>query len=176
MLPPPLTGCANSAASVIIPELLPPDAFLIRYAANLDLGDSFVNITNTGANAAPLLGPGFGSSAGNLCANVSRRTSNDLLNTTLTGVIPASAIIKVVASLPDTNLASGGILAWGTTVHQAPRAGLLGVSETPFRSGTLTAAEPASIRGRCAAILGNGSGFGVCKSCRAGALGGSGQQ
>jgi hypothetical protein len=50
---------------------------------------------------------------------------------------------------------------------KSPRA----ISEA-FTPSTLSAGEAASIGGRCAAILGNGSGFGICNSCRAGALGG----
>jgi len=44
--------------------------FQVRYAANLNAGESYINITNTGANGAPLLGPGFGFTSGNICANV----------------------------------------------------------------------------------------------------------
>ena len=32
----------------------------VRYAANLDEGESHINIINTGANGAPLYGPGYG--------------------------------------------------------------------------------------------------------------------
>jgi len=49
------------------------------------------------------------------------------------------------------------------------------VTETAFSPATLSAGELASLGGRCASILGNGSGFGVCASCRAGALGASNQ-
>ena len=42
----------------------------VRYASNLTLSDALVNITNTGANGAPLFGPGFGAAAGNICVNV----------------------------------------------------------------------------------------------------------
>jgi len=53
--------------------------FQIRYAANLNIGESYINITNTGANGAPLLGPGvngtggsngFVTPVGNICVNV----------------------------------------------------------------------------------------------------------
>ena len=46
------------------------DPFQISYAANLNQGESYINLANTGANGAPLLGPGFGVTAGNICANV----------------------------------------------------------------------------------------------------------
>src|SRR5581483_12215874 len=44
--------------------------FQVRYAANLGLGESYINIVNTGANGAPLLGPGLGAATGNICVNV----------------------------------------------------------------------------------------------------------
>jgi hypothetical protein len=64
--------------------------------------------------------------------------------------------------------------AWGTTIHNAPPGvTAYNVTETPFTPATLSAGELASLGGRCAAILGNGSGFGICRSCQAGALGAS---
>src|SRR5947209_18225501 len=43
--------------------------FQVRYASNLTIADSVINVTNTGANGASLNGPGIGS-AGNICVNV----------------------------------------------------------------------------------------------------------
>ena len=40
----------------------PPDAYQIRYAAHLDIGDSVVNLTNTGTLS--------GSDQGRICVNV----------------------------------------------------------------------------------------------------------
>lgn len=201
-IPPPPPGvCTNSAAAVVFPTEgpVPVDSFLVRYAANLNRGDSVINVTNTGLNGAPLLGPGFGSTVGNICVNVytfspdeqlisccsclvtpnalaSFSVNDDLLKTTLTGVIPTSAVVKLVGSIPGTGALAGGMAAWGTTIHGAPVAGTFGITETPFRPGRLSPSELASIRGRCATILGNGSGFGVCRSCRTGALGAANQQ
>jgi hypothetical protein len=186
--------------------------FQVRYAANLTLGESYIDITNTGANGAPLLGPGFGGASGNICVNVyafdpgeelisccsclvtpdqtvNLGVNRDLTVKTLTGVVPSSVTIKVLATLAGTagsgsscnNSAAmvqnpatvivSGMAAWGTTLHAAP-AGGVATTETAFTPSTLSAGETASIGGRCAAILGNGSGFGVCNSCRAGGLGG----
>jgi hypothetical protein len=194
--PPPPTVCSNSAAAVDFPLQgpVPENAFLVRYTANLDKGDSVIDVTNTGLNGAPLLGPGFGASAGNICVNVyafspdeqlvsccsclvtpnglaSLSVRDDLLAKTLTGIVPTSAVVKLVGSLPGTRTLAGGMGAWGTTLHAAPPAGTLGLTETPFRPATLSPGELASITGRCASILGNGSGSGVCRSCRLGALG-----
>ena len=38
--------------------------FQVRYASNLTVGDSVINITNTGANGNNLFGPGYGGPAG----------------------------------------------------------------------------------------------------------------
>jgi hypothetical protein len=198
--PPPTGNCNNSAATVVFPAAgtpLPEGAFLIRYVANLDQGDSFINITNDGLNGAPLQGPGFGSQAGDICVNVytfspdeqleaccscpvtpnalaSFSVNIDLLGTTLTPVKPTSAIIKLVGSLPGTNTLAGGVLAWATTLHLAPPVGeapALAATETPFTPGTLSAAELTSITGRCASNIANGSGFGICAVCRNTGLG-----
>lgn len=124
---------------------------------------------------------------------VSLSVVSDLVSNTLTGLRPNSVVIKLVstaagptftgtactnsaATAGDANtfpLASG-VLAWSTTLHvQAvgPPA-VLGLTEVPFRSASLSREELASITGRCTAIIGNGSTFGVCRSCRAGGLGG----
>lgn len=187
--------------------------FQVRYAANLTLGESYINIVNTGANGAALLGPGFGTQAGNICVNVyafdpaeelisccsclvtpdqvvSLGVLRDLTVKTLTGVQPTSVTVKLLATLAGPNGAlSGnvcnnsaanvgatttgvaGLAAWGTTLHATPVAGTVATTETAFTPSTLSAGEAASIGGRCASILGNGSGFGICNSCRAGALG-----
>jgi len=184
-------------------------AFQVSYAANLNVGESYVNVSNNGLNGAPLLGPGFGGAVGNICINAytfspdeqlisccsclvtpnglaNLGVNRDLTSKTLTGVIPTSAVIKLVASLAGTggtgtsctNSAatvtaaqlSGAQVAWSTTIHGDPSAGFR-VTEKRFSAGSLSAGELASITGRCAAILGNGSGFGVCRSCAAGALG-----
>jgi len=194
--------------------------FQVRYAANLNLGESYIDITNTGNNGAPLLGPGFGGASGNICVNVyafdpgeelisccsclitpdqtvNLGVNRDLTVKTLTGVVPTSVTVKLLGTLAGTGgsgssctnsaaqvqLAAttivGGFTAWGTTLHvyspppAAPAAGTYFGTETAFTPSTLSAGELASIGGRCAAILGNGSGFGVCNSCRAGALGAS---
>jgi hypothetical protein len=187
----------------------------VRYAANLNIGESYIDITNTGANGAPLLGPGFGGASGNICVNVyafdageelisccsclvtpdqtvNLGVNRDLTVKTLTGVQPTSVTVKLLATLAGTggsgssctnsaaqvqNAATvivSGMTAWGTTLHAAPTTPVTyATTETAFTPSTLSAGELASAGGRCASILGNGSGFGVCNSCRAGALGGS---
>jgi hypothetical protein len=185
--------------------------FQERYSANLNLGESYIDITNTGANGAAVLGPGLGAASGNICVNLYAfdqseelvsccsclvtpdQTVNlgvvaDLTSKTLTGVIPTSVTVKLLATLAGTggtgtgtvcnNSAAAtapspvtGMTAWGTTLHTQGTG--TATTETPFTASTLSSGELASITGRCAAIIGNASGFGICTSCRAGALGGS---
>jgi hypothetical protein len=188
--------------------------FQVRYASNLNVGDSVINITNTGANGASLFGPGFGGAAGNICVNVyafspdeqlisccsclvtpnglvSLSVQNDLISNTLTGVRPNSVVVKLLSTLAGTggsgtsctnsaastaNAIVPGLLAWGTTIHATnPVAGTgpYSTTETGFRPATLSGGELASITNRCTNIIGNGSTFGICRSCRVGGLGAS---
>jgi hypothetical protein len=71
---------------------------------------------------------------------------------------------------PDPVLLARGLVAYGTT-PQPVGTGAYSAVEHTFVPSTLSVEEYESITGRCASILGNGSGFGVCNSCRSGALG-----
>ena len=207
--------------------------FQVNYAANLQIGESFINVVNTGANGAATLGPGFGP-VGNICVNVYAFTPDEqlvsccsclvtpnglvhlgafasLASNTMTpgaGYLPGfnaangtgGLVIKLVSTIaggaaaggastnctnsaasltaPTTALATG-MVAWRTTVHNAPATPVPGapgvgynVTESAFIPATLSAGETASISGRCASIIGNASGYGICKGCTAGALGG----
>lgn len=95
--------------------------FQVRYVANLNVVDSLVNMSNTGANGAMPFGPGIGPQAGNICVNVyafspdeqmvgccschitpnglaSLSVYNDIRAITLTGLTPNSMMIKLVAT------------------------------------------------------------------------------
>ena len=197
---------AAASASIFI-----GDPFFVNYGANLSAGESYISITNTGTNGAMLNGPGFGAPSGNICVNVYAfdpaeeliaccsclitpdQTVNlgfnrDLTARTLTGVIPTSVTVALIANLAGTGgsgtsctntaatttaatLASG-MAAWGTTLHPMPTGGFA-TTEKAFTKATLGAGELASLTGRCASVLGNGGGFGVCNSCKFGALGSS---
>jgi hypothetical protein len=199
-----------SAAALAQNPITADAPFQVSYAANPAAGESYINIINTGANGAALLGPGFGGAAGNICVNVyafapdeqeisccsclltpnsvaNLGVNRDLTSTTLTGVVPTSVVIKLVATLAGTggtgtsctNSAATpgtpvkGLVAYGTTPQ--PVGTVYKAAEHTFVPSTLSGGEYASITGRCASILGNGSGFGVCNSCRSGALGASKQ-
>jgi hypothetical protein len=123
-------------------------------------------------------------------ALVSLSVQNDLIANTVTGVKPGSVVVKLLASVASsaqtavscirsaaevnnpvgTDLPTPGLLAWGTTVHPAVGGGYA-TTETAFTPATLSAGEEASIVYRCLNIIGNGSTFGICSSCRAGGLG-----
>jgi len=117
----------------------------------------------------------------------------DLISNTANGVKPTSITIKLLASVPAggasattcatqaatvtaTQLVSG-MVAWATTLHypfNEPNQNTNFVStETPFTNSARSAGELASLTGRCASILGNLSGAGICTSCHNGALGAS---
>jgi uncharacterized repeat protein (TIGR01451 family) len=206
------TAAAATATLVVFPTA--DASFQIRYSANLNLGESYINIANDGASGASLLGPGLGGALGNICVNVYAfdpseelvsccsclvtpdQTVNlgvvaDLTSKTLTGVVPTSVTVKLLATMAGTNgsgtgtvcnnsaagpistanIVPSGLAAWGTTLH-AQGTGT-STTETPFTASTLSSGELSSITGRCAAIIGNASGFGICTSCRSGAQGGS---
>jgi hypothetical protein len=172
------------------------DAFQIKYAANLNIGDSFVDFTNSGATVANGVSQ-------NLCINlytfdpaeeliscctcsvtpnglVSLSVMKSLISNPLTPAVPTSVVIKAVASTGVCNASAvtafaHGLLAWGTTLHQntSTAAPSYSVTETAFSQADLTAAELNHITSTCAFIQGDGSGFGICKGCTPGGLGAS---
>jgi len=173
----------------------PDDALQVRYATNLAIGDSVVNITNTGT------------SGGNLCANIytfdpaeelvsccsctitpnglqAISVLRSLISNTLTLAIPTSVVVKVVASSPNgstcnasnvtaDSLASG-LRAWGTTLHQLPTAvPSYTVTETAFSNGGLVDTELHHLTSFCGFIQSIGDGYGICRGCALGGLGSS---
>ncbi len=138
----------GAAATALLP-VIPADVFQVRYVANLAIGDSLIDFTNTGASstiALPIQN-------GNLCVNAyvfspdeqlisccscpvtpnglqSLSARNDLISNTLTPGVPTSAVVKLLASAQTTCNASTvtpaslalapGLAAWATTIHAAP--------------------------------------------------------
>jgi hypothetical protein len=120
---------------------------------------------------------------------VSLSARNDLISNTLTPGVPTSIVITLVASsgTPACNASTvgfgaeaanalvPGLAAWGTTIHALPvtpgsPATTYGVTETAFTNSTLSRSELQRLTQLCGFIQANGSGFGICKSCRFGGL------
>ena len=171
----------------------PPDAYQVRYAANMNIGDSVINLTNAGTAG------GFEPS-GNICANVyvfaedqqlvscctcpltpnhlkTLSVRNDLISNTLTPGVPIGVTVALLGSTGTCNASTvtagtlvGGLRAWGTTIHAAPD-GTYDVTETEFIPAGLSASELTKLTTYCGFIQANGSGYGICKSCREGAAG-----
>ena len=120
----------SSNGSVTITLLSQTDAFRVSYASNLNVGDAYVNITNTGASATTVLSSGqTGTTAqnnidGNICVNIyafaadeqevaccsclvtpnalwSASVKTALLNNTLTPAFPNEVVIKLISSVPN---------------------------------------------------------------------------
>jgi len=200
----------GTAFSQISPTNITVDGpYQVRYASNLNIGDSVVNITNSGARGAGIAAGTSASVTGALCVNVyafspdeqmisccscpvtpnglvSLSAKSDLISNTLTPAVPTAIVIKLLASAPVggscSNSASSpgalasGMLAWGTTLHALPTTPVTYFgAETEFLNGSLSAGELLRLTSLCTFINANGSGFGICRSCRLGGLGAAGK-
>lgn len=180
-----------------------PDAFQVRYASHLEIGDSVVNISNTGSTGAGL-------PRGNICVNVytfdaaeemisccaclvtpnalsSLSARGDLVSNSFSPGVPTSIVIGLVASTPNGNQCdagsvtsanlAAGLRAWGTTLHALPGSPTkFGFTEDDFLWSTLSAPELNQLTSFCHFIEKNGSGFGICASCRFAGMSGAKQQ
>ncbi|MGD1093716.1 MAG: hypothetical protein ABSB35_17225 [Bryobacteraceae bacterium] len=120
------------------------DVYQVGYAANLNIGDAVINISNVGAQSGFWVSGvvGGGGSLGNICSNVytfdsqeeevsccaclvtpngldALSVKNDLISNTLTPAVPTSVIIKLVASVPATN-SSGYSVCNPSTIDLTP--------------------------------------------------------
>ena len=183
------------------------DVYRVHYASNLNLGDTYIDVTNSGNYSAVE----DGSVPQDICVNVyafapseqlisccacpvtpnalvSLSVRNDVISNTLTPVIPSSIVIGLVASsaagsscnaanvaaptgTTTGNLATG-LHAWASTLHLVPVGTGLWVNETITSPAQLGEKELNHLTWLCGFIQGNGSGYGICKSCRTGGLGG----
>jgi hypothetical protein len=182
-------------------NIAPPDAVQVRYAANMNLGDSIINITNAGTN-------GGNDTSSFICVNVyafaqdqqlisccacplspndlqTLSVKADILTNTLTPGVPTGVTI-MLTSTDDTGQVGcdastatagfvGGMRAWGTTLHSAPL-GAIALTETEFSDVTLKAGDAVGtelykMTSLCGFIESDGSGYGICNSCKQGAQG-----
>ena len=196
------SGLPSSACISIGTLVLPADVFLVNYVSDLDKGDSVVNFTNSGTlnGTDP-----FGNICVNVyafspdeqlvaCCTClvspnglhSLSVNGDLTNNTLTPAAPPSSlVIKLLATAPVAGVCDAasptnqylvqGTRAWATTLHQLPGSGLA-VEDRRFEPGNLSQSELLHITSFCGFIEQDGSGFGICNSCRTGALGGAQHQ
>src|SRR6202790_4966244 len=149
----------------ILPAPVVPEAdgvYQLHYLANLDRGDSYLNLSNAGTLN------GF-DPAGRVCVNVytfdpaeelisccacpvtpnglnSLSARNDLISNTLTPGVPTSITVKLLSSLPIAGVCNAaspnaanlvrGMRAWATTLHlntaATPAPGKYQETETPF--------------------------------------------
>jgi len=123
---------------------------------------------------------------------------SDLISNTLTPAIPTSAVIKLVGNEPGQDLAGNftvcnpatvdpttlafGAMAWGATLEPNGATGGYSVISFPFLQGNLSTPinnvngsgdELTALTQTCAFIQSDGSGYGICRSCRTGALAGT---
>jgi hypothetical protein len=184
----------------------PPDIFQVSYVSNLNKGDSVINITNTGSmqfthptDNLCINVYTFDASEEMLscCAClvtpnglVSLSAQNDLIPNTLSPTSVANIVIKLVATDalnfginfcgpgnidPDGAILAPGMRAWSTNLHALP-SGKYGLTENDFQYGGLSVQELTHLTTFCEFINQNGSGFGICKGCRAGGLAGDKQE
>jgi hypothetical protein len=169
------------------------------YAANLNIGDSYINLSNSGS---------FGGIApnGDICINAyvfdpqeemisccnclvtpdalnSWSVTQDILSNTLTRGVPTSLVIKLLANTTDPgtcnvaptfqNLVPGAV-AWGTTLEPN---GVASYGTVPVRAKLekLSVSELNALTGVCTLLQLEGSGYGVCSACRTGGLAGAKQ-
>ncbi|HVW86732.1 MAG TPA: hypothetical protein VHB50_18735 [Bryobacteraceae bacterium] len=206
-----LTAIATAAVALAQNPVTADSPYQIRYASNLTIGDSVVNISNSGARGGVTLQSGTSAAVGgSICANVfvfapdeeivsccscpvtpnglvSLSAQRDLVVNPLTRGTPTSVVIKLLATVPvggscsnsaasvATATLAPGMVAWGTTLHAntSAAAGTYDTTETAFTPATLSASELGRLANTCSFILAQGSGYGVCNSCRLGGLGGT---
>ena len=190
----PPTNLINPAGSNL------EDAYQVNYAANLNIADGVVNVTNAGGSAGATA-PTSSNTAGDICANVYVYQPNEQLaaccsclttpnglyawpvifgpSALLTNVAnkPNSVVIKLVATSPGTDAATGnpvcdatfqtaplslvpGLAAWGTHPHRTPTSAI-GITETVFDKRGLSLGEAMKLQNDC-----NGLGTGgQCPTC-----------
>ena len=183
----------------------PSDALQVGYAANLIYGDAVLNITNAGTQGGFATGSGNicanlytfdpRQDIVSCCSCLvtpnglnSLSVRNDLISNTLTPAVPTSVTVAVVASNPpsngvcnpgsasavsSTNLVSG-LRVWGTSLEPAP-GGTYGVVSNHFQTAGVSSSELGQLTAFCGFIQAIGGGYGICSSCKVGALSGARQ-
>jgi hypothetical protein len=133
-----LVAIVLSMAAYAQPNATLDSPFQVRYASNLNIGDSFINITNTGARGAGLAAGTSASVTGAICVNVyafspdeqmisccscpvtpnglvSLSVKTDLATNTLTPAVPTSVVVKLLATAPVGGSCSSSAASPGPT-------------------------------------------------------------
>jgi len=125
-------------------------------------------------------------------ALTSLSVNGDLASNGVTAARPDGMIIKLLGSAPlpggtcnpatvtrfgPDNFLMPGLEAWGSTLQVLPPLAIsvatYGVTETPFSKSRLSDPELTRMTQLCGLIRANGSGYGICNTCRVGGLGAS---
>ena len=172
---------SNNVSQASLDSLIKPGSF-----------DQVIRVVNVGLNGTPLTSP-----VGDICANFyvfdnyqemsaccacritpneyrAERVGADLTSNPLTPVIPFNGVVKIVTTPYTGSCNAAATLAganadlarvWGT--HLQVTGGAVFVTETGKLPSTLSAAEASFLPSACAFTQYLGSGFGICKACRA---------
>jgi hypothetical protein len=155
-----LASFALAMAAFGQPNATVDTPFQVRYASNLNLGDSVVNITNSGARGAGLFSGTSASTTGAICVNVyafspdeqmisccscpvtpnglvSLSAKSDLTSNTLTPAVPTSIVVKLLATVPV-----GGSCASSASNPGALTSGMLAFGTT-VHAGAAAGSEAA---------------------------------
>ena len=110
----------------------------------------------------------------------------DLVPNTLSLQSTPALVVKLLASAPQSGACNPalvtydklkpGLAAWGTTTQVLPLTpgspkGTYGTTSRPFVPAELSTVELSRMTQLCGFVQANGSGLGICKSCRFGGLG-----
>ena len=176
-------------------------AYQVRYLANLNVADSYVNISNVGTVNG-------NDPAGQLCANIYvfdpneepvsccacpvtpnglvRLSARDsLVRNPLTFNNPTAAVVKILFTaktagdacdagglpVPVATTLARGGAAWAWTPHQNTSNNRYELTETEFARSDLSISEYQKLAAVCRFIQTYASGFGLCKGCQTGAMG-----
>ena len=147
----------------IFPQDLP---YQIKYVSNLNLGDSFINITNTGARGAGIPSGSNSSTTGAICVNVyafspdeqmvsccscpvtpnglvSLSVRTDIISNTLTPAVPTALVIKLLATVPAPGaMGCAGAAFSATPANLAPGLAAWGTTLHVSQGATQTTETP----------------------------------